>query len=430
VPSCTGARTLPVRVRHLTWLPPRPFGVLLSATLLSVAGDGITEVGVPWLVLLTTGSAGKAGIVALCAGVPATAGSLAGGILVDRAGARTVSVASDVACCAAVGAIPALQLAGILHFWELCALMAVKGLLNAPGNTARAVMVPALTRHPRLPLSRAACLYAGAARTASIIGSAAGGVFIAALGPARALFIDAGTFAASAVLVAAAIRRSELGQATPPRPGRQAGGFRQDISDGIRLVAATPLLLGITLLMLAAQGLDQGWSAVILPVDVRDKMHSVLALGAAESAFAAGALIGAVLYSMLAERLPRWPVFTIGFLVVGAPRFAVAALTGSPAPLIAVMAIEGLACGPIGPITSSITYQLAPEHMRGRAVGTMTATALAATPFGALAAGALTGSLGLAAATAVFGGVYLLVTLVPVAFPLYRQMTDPRPVRP
>jgi MFS family permease len=108
----------------------------------------------------------------------------------------------------------------------------------------------------------------------------------------------------------------------------------------------------------------------------------------------------------------------------------VAALTGSPAPLIAVMAIEGLACGPIGPITSSITYQLAPEHMRGRAVGTMTATALAATPFGALTAGALTGSLGLAAATAVFGGVYLLVTLVPVAFPLYRQMTDPRPVRP
>jgi MFS family permease len=169
---------------------------------------------------------------------------------------------------------------------------------------------------------------------------------------------------------------------------------------------------------------------VILPVDVRDKMHSALALGAAESAFAADALIGAVLYSALAERLPRWPVFTIGFLVVGAPRFAVAALTSSPAPLIAVIAIEGLACGPIGPITSSITYQLAPEHMRGRAVGTMTATALAATPFGALTAGALTGSLGLAAATAVFGGVYLLVTLVPVAFPLYRQMTDPRPVRP
>jgi len=53
---------------------------------------------------------------------------------------------------------------------------------------------------------------------------------------------------------------------------------------------ATPLLLGITLLTLAAQGLDQGWSTVILPVDVRDKLHSVLVLGTAESVFAIGAL--------------------------------------------------------------------------------------------------------------------------------------------
>lgn len=62
------------------------------------------------------------------------------------------------------------------------------------------------------------------------------------------------------------------------------------------------------------------------------------------------------------------------------------------------------------------------------AVGAIPALQLAGVR--ALAAGALTGSLGLAAATAIFGGVYLLVTLVPVAFPLYWQMTDPRPVRP
>jgi hypothetical protein len=54
----------------------------------------------------------------------------------------------------------------------------------------------------------------------------------------------------------------------------------------------------------------------------------------------------------------------------------------------------------------------------------MTATALAATPFGALAAGTLIDSLGLQATTAIFGGVYLLLTLIPVVFPLYRQMSD------
>jgi len=276
-----------------------------------------------------------------------------------------------------------------------------------------------------MPLPRAAGVYAGAARAASIIGAAAGGLLIAALGPAHALFVDAGTFAASAVLVMAGIRRSEVGdpgQASRPlRPGRR---YRRDLRDGIRLVMATPLLLGITLLTLAAQGLDQGWSSVILPVDVRDKLHSVLVLGTAESAFAIGALIGATLYAAMAGRLPRWPVYTLGFLIVGMPRFAVAALTATPAPLITIMAIEGLACGPLNPITATITYQLTPEHMRGTAIGTMTATALAATPFGALAAGTLIDSLGLPSTTAIFGGTYLLVTLIPAALPLYRQMSE------
>jgi MFS family permease len=163
---------------------------------------------------------------------------------------------------------------------------------------------------------------------------------------------------------------------------------------------------------------------VILPVDVRDKLHSVLVLGIAESAFAVGALVGAVIYTSLAERLPRWPVFTLGFIIVGMPRFAVAALTASPAPLVSIMAIEGLACGPLNPITISITYRLTPEHMRGRAIGTMTATALAATPFGALAAGTLIDSIGLTATTAVFGCVYLAVTLIPAVFPLYKKMSE------
>lgn len=74
--------------------------------MLSVSGDGITQIGVPWLVLLTTGSAGKAGIVALCTMLPAVASSLFGGPLVDRAGARRVSIISDVACCITVGVIP------------------------------------------------------------------------------------------------------------------------------------------------------------------------------------------------------------------------------------------------------------------------------------------------------------------------------------
>jgi MFS family permease len=427
VPRCLDARPLSPRAHRLTTRPRRAFNVLLGATLLSVAGDGITQIGVPWFVLMSTGSPAKAGVVALCTMLPAALGSLLGGTVVDRGGAWRVSVVSDAACCMVVLTVPVLHLTGALHFWELCALMALAGLLHTPGNTARAVLLPALASRSHLPLSRAAGLSAGAARAASIIGSAAGGVLVTALGAGNALFVDAGTFAASAVLIAAGIRRPDLaqaGQARRVQNGRRCARYRRDVRDGMRLVTATPLLLGITALTLIAQGLDQGWSGVILPVDARDKLHSVLVLGTAESAFAVGALVGAVIYSSLTERLPRWPVFTLGFIIVGMPRFAVAALTASPAPLVSIMAIEGLACGPLNPITISITYRLTPEHMRGRAIGTMTATALAATPLGAFAAGALIDSIGLRTTTAVFGCVYLAVTLIPAVFPLYKKMSE------
>ena len=427
MPRYLDARPRSPRARRLRTHPRRAFNALLSANLLSVAGDGITQIGVPWFVLISTGSPGKAGVVALCTMLPAAVGSLLGGTVVDRGGAWPVSVVSDAACCVVVLTVPVLQLTGALHFWELCALMALAGLLHAPGNTARAVMLPALARGSQLPLSQAAGLSAGAARAASIIGSAAGGVLVTTLGAGNALFVDAGTFAASAVLIAAGIRRPDLetaGQASRAHSSPRGGGLRRDVRDGLRLVTATPLLLGITALTLIGQGLDQGWSGVILPVDVRDKLHSVLVLGTAESAFAIGALAGALVYSSLAERLPRWPVFTLGFIIVGMPRFAVAAFTASPAPLVSIMAIEGLACGPINPITMSITYQLTPEHMRGRAIGTMTATGLAATPFGALAAGTLIDSIGLTTTTAVFGCLYLAVTLIPAVFPLYKKMSE------
>jgi hypothetical protein len=62
-----------------------------------------------------------------------------------------------------------------------------------------------------------------------------------------------------------------------------------------------PLLLGICLTTLAAQGLDQGWSSVLLPVDVREKLGSVLDLGMLETVFAVCALAGALLYGAVAH---------------------------------------------------------------------------------------------------------------------------------
>lgn len=124
-----------------------PLVVVLAANSISTAGTSLTLIGVPWFVLETTGSAGRAGVVAFCATLPIVVSALIGGPVIDRIGRRRVSVASDTVCGLAVAAVPLLHYADALAFWMLCVLMAVNGLFHTPGNTARYVLVPDLAEH-------------------------------------------------------------------------------------------------------------------------------------------------------------------------------------------------------------------------------------------------------------------------------------------
>ena len=404
----------------LTGAERRPLAALLAANVVSVTGSAVTVMGVPWFVLQSTGSAADAGVVAFCAMLPVVLSALAAGPVVDRMGRRRVSIVSDLVCGLAVGTVPLLQSTGMLRFWMLCALMGVTGLCHAPGDTARGVLLPTLAQRAGVPLTRAAGFYDGASRCAGTIGAAVGGVLI----------VDASTFAVSAVLIAVGLRDVPGGRPRPAAGKQGLRAYRRALGEGYRYVLASPLLLGICLVTMLAQGLDQGWSAVLLPVHVRDSLGGAPALGLVEALFSAGALAGALSYGAIGGRARRWPLYTAAFLIVGAPRFVVAALTGTVAPLAVMMTIEGLACGVINPILATAIYETVPDELRSRVLSAMTASALMIAPLGGLAAGFLAGSLGLTAAFLGSGGVYLLVTLCPVIFSSWKQLDRPGRHRP
>lgn len=398
----------------------------MAANIVSVTGDSLTLMAVPWFVLQSTGSAGRAGVVASCTVLPAVASAVWSGPIIDRMGRRRVSVAADVICGAAVLAVPFLLSIGELRFWLLCVVMAVAGLFQAPGMTARGVLLPVLAERAGLALGRAAGFYDGASRCAGMIGSAIGGVLIAVLGAAHVLILDGATFALSALLVAYGTRG--VPQAGPDRRPRATGAlrsYRRDLAEGYRYVLACPLLVGICLVALAAQGLDQGWSAVLLPVDVRERLGGAAALGLVEALFSAGALIGALAYGVLGGGFRRRTIYVTAFLIVGMPRFMVAAGTSTVAPLAVMMAVEGLACGTLNPIVATVIYESVPDALRARVLSATTASGLMVTPLGALAAGLLVDRIGVVTALEIVGVVYLLVTLCPMVFPAWRLMDRP-----
>ncbi|QIQ06552.1 MFS transporter [Streptomyces liangshanensis] len=400
----------------------RPFTAVLASNVISLTGSVFTGMGVPWLVLESSGSAAKAGIVAFCSVLPVMLSALAGGPLIDGIGRLKVGIVSDVICGAAVAAIALLDHAGLLRFWVLCALMAVTGLFHAPGMTARGALLPTLAERAGMPLARAAGWYDGASRSAGMIGSAVGGVLIALLGARNVLLLDAATFAVSAALLAFGLRG--LPEARPPRGPEPASvrSYRREWAEGYRFILGTPLLLGICLMTLATRGFDQAWSAVLLPVHSREELGGAADLGLLNATFSAFALAGALVYGAVGSRFRRWPVFTIAFLVGGMPRFAVAAWSDTVAPLAVTMAVEGAAFGMINPILTTVTYEIVPERLRSRVLSATTASVLAVTPLGGLAAGYFADSAGLFTTMLVVGAAYLLATLVPTLFPTWRRM--------
>ncbi|MET7335598.1 MFS transporter [Nonomuraea sp. NPDC005650] len=400
----------------------RPLTTVLAANLLSITGNCLTYMGVPWFVLQSTGSAAKAGIVAFCTLLPAVLAALVTGPVIDRIGRRRMSVASDLACGVAVAAIPLLQFAGVLRFWMLCVLMAVTGLFRSPGETARSVLLPTLAERAGMPLTRAAGLYDGAARCAALTGSALGGVLIAVLGAENVLWVDAATFAVSAPLFAFGVRGLPEAQAQRRVEPTSLRAYRRELAEGYRFLAATPLLLALCLMTLVTRGLDQAWSAVLLPVDARVELDGSIDLGLLNAAFGVCALAGALVFGAVGSRFRRWPVFAIAFLIGGLPRFVVAAFTDTFAPLAVIMAAEGLAFGVLNPIMATVTYETVPEELRSRVLSATTASVQLVTPMGGLAAGFLVDSAGLPCTLLTVGGVYLLATLCPLIFPVWRQM--------
>ncbi|MFJ1827606.1 MFS transporter [Streptomyces sp. NPDC088178] len=401
-----------------------PLIAVLSANSISTAGTSLTLIGVPWFVLETTGSAGRAGAVAFCATLPIVVSALIGGPVIDRIGRRRVSVASDLVCGLAVAAIPLRYYADALAFWTLCALMAVSGLLHTPGNTARYVLVPDLAEHAGTTLARAASLFDAVSRGARMVGAALAGMLIALVGAETVLLLDAATFLTSALLIAFGVRGVRAAEPRRAAAPVSLRAYRTELREGYAYLLGNRLLLAVVVMVMFMNGTDQGWNAVLLPVHASAELGGARDIGLLTALFGAGGLTGALLYGWFGDRFSRRAVFTVCVLLCGAPRYAVAALTGTTLPLAVTMALSGIAGGVLNPVLTTVIYGSVPDELRSRVSGVLTAGGELAMPVGGLAAGLLVESAGARGALLAMGGVYLLATLSPVVFPVWRTMDE------
>ncbi|WHT16814.1 MFS transporter [Crossiella sp. CA-258035] len=396
-----------------------PLVALFAANGVSVCGTMMTFLAIPWFVLETTGSSTQTGLVAAVELIAVVASSALGGPMVARFGARGASVLSDLLAALAVLAIPVLHLTVGLALWQLVLLVAVLGISRAPGETARSTVVPELAKLGGTPLERAASAADGASRAAKMVGPMLAGVLIAVTGAAEVLFVDAATFLVSALLVGLFVPGVHPDD-VPAKRGARA--YLADLRAGVGYLRKDRLIGAITLMLMVTNLMDAAVYSVLLPRYAKDVLGSSVALGVVTGVFGGAALVGTVLYGWLGPRLPRWPVYTLAFLAVGAPKQLLLIAEPGMFTLVAGFVAIGLLCGAINPILTVVEYERIPEAQRPVVFGVTAAGCAAGMPVGTVLAGLSVDHLGLATTMWLTGGLYLVATLCPLVFRVWRQM--------
>ncbi|WP_184792083.1 MFS transporter [Streptomyces sp. 3211] len=176
------------------------FARLFFGQSLSVLGDRVSFVSVPFAVLSIGGSASDVGLVAAAGLLPMLIFTLVGGVWADRLPRNLIMLASDVIRFATQSIAAALLLTGVAEVRHLVWLMIVFGVADAFFMPAATGLVPQVVSAERLKEANA--LRGFVQSSGLVIGPALAGGLIAAVGPGGALALDALTFALSAAFLA------------------------------------------------------------------------------------------------------------------------------------------------------------------------------------------------------------------------------------
>jgi MFS family permease len=385
--------------------------LLAAGGLVSGLGDWLLFVALPFHVYRLTGSALATGGMWLALTLPRLLVGSVAGVFVDRWDRRLTMVVADLARAGALLPLLALDATGAV--WIVYAVAFGQSAVGQFFGPARSALVPRLVPPERLAGANAAVKMGD--ELAMLAGAPLGGAVYGLVGMSGIVLLDAGSFVASAALVALigqTARSTASGAATGAARGR---GFWSAWWDGLRLVAASGTVAATFLAALLA-ALGQGIIAVLWAVYVSDVLGGgPLEYGLVQAAVGIGSAGGGLVAARLAATGPG-RVMGLGGIAVGLGLIGTFNLATLP-PILALQLLVGLASMAAFVARQSLLQAHVEDEFRGRvfgAYGTSSALAVAVGMGFASGAGDLVGAaplLNAAAALYLLGGVAALALL-------------------
>jgi len=311
------AQSTPARPSLFSPLANFNFRLLWAGQSISLFGDQFYLVALPWLTYQMTGSGIALGTVLMLAGIPRAVFMAFGGVLTDRLSPRWIMLGSNLLRFGLTAFLTGLILLGQQQLWMLYLISFLFGTVDAFFLPSQMSLIPSLVRPDELQAGNA--LFQMTSQLSQFVGPALAGLLISAIGggsrPGQGLNpVGIGSaigFDTLTFLAAAGALWLMRGSARSRSAAASSQSALAALKEGLRVVGASPVLLGIIVATCLMNLLFIGPIAVGIPALAATRFpQGAAALGAIISALGAGSLIGAALSGALRPR-------QVGFAALG-----------------------------------------------------------------------------------------------------------------
>jgi MFS family permease len=354
-------RLLPTRI--IETLAParlgRSFRWLLSATVISNAGDGIALAAGPLLVASQTRDPLLVSMALLSEYLPVLLFGVLGGAAADRFDRVRMVVVVNVARAVVLAALVATIASGTVNIAVVLVALFVLGTAETFADSASSTLIPGLVAREDLGIANArmqgAFLLTNQLLTPPI------GAFLFVVGMALPFATNAACFALGALLVSriATSTRNEM---------REQSSLRAEMVEGIRWLVAHPPMRTLALTILTFNVTSgAAWSVLVLYAGDRLGMDEV-GFGLLTTAVAVGGVVGIVSYGRLERRFSLGDIMRVGLLIETGTHLSLA-LTTSPAIALATLVVFGAHAFVWGTTSTVVRQRSVPDELLGRVGG-------------------------------------------------------------
>ena len=366
------------------------YRLLFAGQFLSIIGDRVTSVVLPFAVLAVGGDVGDVAIVSAAQFLPFAVLALPAGVWADRLNRKRIIIASDVVrlVCQTTAAVLLLSDgATVVHLAVIAALYGGADAFFAPAFTG---LLPGTVAPVNLQPANA--LRGLSFSTGSIAGPVIAGGFVAWVGPGGALAFDAATFLVSVLCLLPLRPRVVSRVLAEEDPQATTEHFLASLRAGWGEVRSRPWVVAFLGGMASYHVLVLPAIFVLGPVLVAEELGGAQDWALITTGFGVGSVLGNVL---LLRWRPQFALRVAALMMVGAS--CQAGIIGSGLGVWAIAGLEVLAgiC-----VTSFFTLwetslqEHVPDHALSRVSSYDYLTSAGLIPLGNLLAGAVSSGVG------------------------------------